>query len=90
MISPISGLSVKGVIFHQGYNNAFEGSAGVDLYRDVFPEMITAWRQAFDDPQLPFGILSLCTDGYPQTLDNYCEKMFDAGIGIRAAVSDLP
>ncbi len=85
MIAPISGLSVKGVIFHQGYNNALEGSAGVDLYRDVFPEMITAWRSAFDDPQLPFGILSLCTDGYPQTLDNYCEKMFDAGIGIRAA-----
>jgi sialate O-acetylesterase len=85
MISPLDGLSVKGAIFHQGYNNAFEGSVGVDMYRDVFPEMITAWRKAFNDPEMPFGILSLCTDGYPQIRDNYCEKMFNAGIDIRAA-----
>jgi sialate O-acetylesterase len=85
MISPIAGLSVKGAIFHQGYNNAFEGSVGVDLYRDVFPEMIKAWRRTFEDPEMPFGILSLCTDGYPQTRNDYCEKMFNAGIGIRAA-----
>lgn len=85
MISPIAGLSVKGAIFHQGYNNAFDGSAGADMYRDIFPVMIRAWRMAFEDPALPFGILSLCTDGYPQTLDDYCEKMFNAGIDIRAA-----
>jgi len=85
MISPIAGLSVKGAIFHQGYNNAFEGSAGAEMYRDIFPEMIKAWRKAFSDPEMPFGILSLCTDGYPQTRDDYCEKMFNAGIEIRAA-----
>ena len=85
MIAPIAGLSVKGAIFHQGYNNAFDGSVGVEMYRDVFPEMIKAWRTAFRDPEMPFGILSLCTDGYPQTRDDYCEKMFNAGIEIRAA-----
>lgn len=85
MIAPLSGLSVKGAIFHQGYNNAFEGSVGADMYRDVFPQMITSWREAFNDPEMPFGILSLCTDGYPQTRDDYCEKMFNAGIDIRAA-----
>lgn len=85
MIAPLEGLSVKGAIFHQGYNNAFDGSTGVELYRDVFPKMIEAWRTAFNDPEMPFGILSLCTDGYPQTLENYCEKMFNAGIEIRAA-----
>jgi sialate O-acetylesterase len=85
MITPIAGLSVKGAIFHQGYNNAFEGSTGADMYRDIFPEMIRAWRKAFGDPEMPFGILSLCTDGYPQTRDDYCEKMFNAGIEIRAA-----
>lgn len=84
MIAPLAGLSVKGAIFHQGYNNAFDGSIGVELYRDVFPEMIRAWRSAFNDPALPFGIISLCTDGYPQTRDDYCEKMFNAGIEIRA------
>ncbi len=85
MIAPLAGLSVKGAIFHQGYNNAFEGSVGAEMYRDIFPEMIKAWRNAFNDPEMPFGILSLCTDGYPQTRDNYCEKMFNAGIDIRAA-----
>ncbi|MEQ8787257.1 MAG: hypothetical protein RIC55_13210 [Pirellulaceae bacterium] len=85
MLAPIAGLSVKGAIFHQGYNNAFDGSAGAAMYRDIFPEMIKAWRTAFGDPEMPFGILSLCTDGYPQTRDDYCEKMFNAGIEIRAA-----
>lgn len=85
MIAPLEGLAVKGVIFHQGYNNAFDGSLGAEMYRDVFPEMITAWREAFRDAELPFGILSLCTDGYPQTRDDYSEKMFNAGIEIRAA-----
>jgi sialate O-acetylesterase len=85
MIAPLEGFAVKGVIFHQGYNNAFEGSVGAAMYRDIFPVMIKAWRSAFADPALPFGILSLCTDGYPQTREDYCEKMFDAGIDIRAA-----
>jgi sialate O-acetylesterase len=85
MIGPLAGLSVKGAIFHQGYNNAFDGSVGVAMYRDVLPEMIKAWRAAFQDPEMPFGIISLCTDGYPQTRNDYCEKMFNAGIDLRAA-----
>ena len=85
MISPLVGLSIKGAIFHQGYNNAFDGSTGAEMYRDVFPQMIAAWRSAFNDAEMPFGILSLCTAGDPQTLENYCEMMYDAGILIRAA-----
>ncbi|MGF1582805.1 MAG: hypothetical protein ACFCD0_26080 [Gemmataceae bacterium] len=85
MISPIAGFPIKGAIFHQGYNNAFEGSVGADRYREIFPEMIRAWRKTFNDPEMPFGILSLCTDGYPQTRKDYCEKMFNAGIEIREA-----
>ncbi|MEM9108993.1 MAG: hypothetical protein AAGC72_03125 [Planctomycetota bacterium] len=85
MIAPLKGLSVKGAIFHQGFNNAFSGQRGIDMYTDVFPEMIKAWRSAFNDPEMPFGILSLCTAGNPQQLDNYSEMMFDAGVGLRAA-----
>lgn len=85
MIAPLEGLSIKGAIFHQGFNNAFNGQQGIDMYEDVFPEMIKAWRSAFNDNELPFGILSLCTAGNPQTLDNYSEWMFDAGVGLRAA-----
>lgn len=85
MIAPLAGLSIKGAIFHQGYNNAFEGSIGAEMYRDIFPKMIQAWREAFNDPAMPFGILSLCTEGYPQTREDYCEKMFNTGIEIREA-----
>lgn len=85
MIAPIAGLSIKGALFHQGYNNAFEGSIGAAMYRDIFPKMIKAWRETFNDTAMPFGIISLCTEGYPQTRDDYCEKMFNDGIDIRAA-----
>lgn len=85
MLEPLAGFAVKGVLWHQGYNNAFDGMPGARLYRAVLPEMIRAWRAAFGDPQLPFGILSQCTEGTPQTRDNYCEKMLDAGIYIREA-----
>ncbi len=85
MIAPLAGLSVKGAIFHQGFNNAFDGSIGAEMYRDVFPEMIAAWRRALGDENMPFGILSLCTAGDAQTRANYCEMMFDAGVFIRAA-----
>jgi sialate O-acetylesterase len=85
MIGPIAGLQVKGAIFHQGYNNCFNGTQGAIMYRHIFPEMIAAWRAAFNDPQMPFGILSLCTEGTVQTLDNYCEMMANPGPFIREA-----
>ena len=85
MIAPLSGLSVKGAIFHQGYNNCFDGTRGAKMYSQVFPKMISSWREAFDDPQMPFGILSLCTEGVPQDNDNYVECMANAGPYIREA-----
>lgn len=85
MIAPIAGLQVKGAVFHQGYNNCFNGTEGARMYRAVFPHMIRAWRAAFNDPQLPFGILSLCTEGTAQTLDNYSELMANPGPYIREA-----
>ena len=83
MLGTIEGLSVKGAIWHQGYNNAFSALNGPWMYREVFPVMIESWRKAFNDPGMPFCILSLCTDGEPQSLDNYCEKMLNLGIEIR-------
>jgi sialate O-acetylesterase len=85
MISPIAGLAVKGAIFHQGYNNANGGTFGAALYAQVFPEMIAAWRAAFEDPELPFGIISLCTEGPQQTHENFVELMLNDGIYIREA-----
>jgi len=46
--------------------------------------MIEARRAAFNDPQMAFGIISLCTAGN-QTADNYLEQMLDVGANIREA-----
>ena len=85
MIAPIEGLAVKGAIFHQGYNNCFRGTPGADMYRDVFPHMIESWRAAFEDPEMPFGIISLCTEGTAQNRDNFVELMANVGPYIREA-----
>jgi sialate O-acetylesterase len=82
MIAPIAGLPVKGAIWHQGYTNASQPEGHV-MYYQVFAEMIEAWRAAFDDPAMPFGIISLCTEGPPQNLDNYLEMMINEGPYIR-------
>ena len=83
MMAPIAGMSAKGVLWHQGFNNALQPN-GHAAYAQIFPEMIASWRKAFQDPQLPFGIISLCTAGEPQDLDNYLESMLDEGVYIRA------
>ncbi len=83
MLAPLAGFPIKGAIWHQGFNNALEPN-GHALYAQVFPKMIEAWRAAFNDPQLPFGIISLCTAGEPQDRDDYLERMLDEGIYIRA------
>ncbi|MDT8388945.1 MAG: sialate O-acetylesterase [Lentisphaeria bacterium] len=83
MIAPIAGFAVKGAIYHQGFNNSRADAAA--FYYQVFPKMIGAWRAAFNDPTMAFGIISLCTDGTPQTLDNYVESMMNFGIYVREA-----
>ena len=82
VIAPIAGFSVKGAIWHQGYNNS-RADAANGFYSLVLPKMITSWRAAFNDPKMPFGIISLCTDSTPQTLDNFLECMLDYGIYVR-------
>lgn len=82
IVSPIAGIKVKGAIWHQGFNNAMEPEGHI-FYYQVFDDMIASWRKAFGDPEMPFGIISLCTEGAPQTLDNYLEKTINEGIYIR-------
>jgi len=85
VIRPLRDLAVAGVVWHQGYNNAFNGSAGARMYYEVFAKMIASWRETFADRKLPFCIISLCTDSQPQTRDNFLVPMYDAGIYIREA-----
>lgn len=85
VIEPLEGLSAKGAVFHQGFNNCFNGSEGARMYDQVFGEMIRAWRCAFMDESLPFCVISLCTAGEPQTSDNFLVPMHDVGALIREA-----
>jgi len=85
VIKPLRGLAVAGALFHQGYNNAFSGSAGARMYYQVFGRMITAWRDTFGDSQMAFCIISLCTDQQPQTRENFLGPMYDAGVLLREA-----
>jgi len=85
VISPIAGFAVKGAIFHQGYNNCFSGVWGATMYRAVFPELIRGWREAFNDPKMPFGILSQCVAGKVQDLNNFLPYMTDIGARLREA-----
>ncbi|MEM7392275.1 MAG: sialate O-acetylesterase, partial [Verrucomicrobiota bacterium] len=55
-IEPLSRFSVRGCLFYQGENNTFEG---YETYAYSFPCVIRDWREAFGDPDLPFGIISL-------------------------------
>lgn len=81
-LSTIAGLPVKGVIWHQGYNEALMPN-GHKVYARVFPEMIKAWRAAFNDPAMPFGIITQETQDQPQTLENFLPPMVDEGNYIR-------
>jgi len=85
VIRPLEGLAVKGAVFHQGFNNCFGGSAGARMYYQVFGEMIAAWRSAFNDAQMPFCVISLCTAGEPQTPENFLPPMYDVGPLLREA-----
>ncbi len=93
MLGVFGGLSVKGAIFNQGYNNAM-GDARPRLYARTFNAMIRDWRRTFRDEKMPFGIVELTAGGGPQTLENFARVMVDAGPFIREgqykAWRDLP
>ncbi len=49
-VEPIKDFPVSGVIWYQGESNAGRAYQ----YRDLFPTMIGAWREAWGQPELPF------------------------------------
>lgn len=81
-IAPIAGLAVKGAIFHHGYNNALSDSRP-HQYAENFSALIRDWREAFNDDNMPFGIIALSAGGSAQTRENFEEFMVDAGPFIR-------
>jgi sialate O-acetylesterase len=55
------------------------------MYYQVFGKMISAWRSAFNEAQMPFCIISLCTAGEPQTPETFAARMYDVGVLLREA-----
>ena len=58
MFGVFKGLHIKGVAFHQGFNNAMMNtSCKPKFYRILMKLMIDGWREDFQDPDLPVAIV---------------------------------
>jgi len=57
MMVPLRGLSVRGALFYQGENNAFGESW--KPFPATYPAVIAEWRELFEDPQLPMGLIQI-------------------------------
>jgi sialate O-acetylesterase len=55
MISPLTNLSIKGVLWYQGESNWFRAYQ----YRELFPMMIADWRAKFNQGDFPFLYVQL-------------------------------
>jgi sialate O-acetylesterase len=84
MFGVFKGLNVKGVAFHQGFNNAMMNtSCKPKFYRVLMKLMVDGWREDFNDPQLPVAIIGLCAGGKAQTRLNFEEQGFSSAAYIR-------
>ena len=58
MFGVFKGLNIKGVAFHQGFNNAMMNtSCKPKFYRILMKLMVEGWREDFNDPQLPVAVI---------------------------------
>lgn len=65
MVNPLRDFPIKGCIWYQGCNNV--GRA--DQYAVLFPQMVKGWRNAFNNPDMPFYFVQLA--GY--LAPRYCQ-----------------
>jgi sialate O-acetylesterase len=82
-LSTISGLANQRCTVAPRLQRCFDPEWAQTLRESVFPEMIAAWRSAFHDPAMPFGIITQETQDQPQTLENFLPPMVDEGNYIR-------
>jgi len=71
MFGVFKGLNIKGVLFHQGYNNAMGGTCRPKRYRVFMKLMVEGWREDFNDPNLPVGVIEFCAGSITQSDDNF-------------------
>ena len=83
MFGVFKGLHIKGVLFHQGYNNAMSSACRPKRYRVLMKLMVEGWREDFGDPTLPVGVIGFCAGSIPQTRDNFEVWSVSGGAFIR-------
>ena len=84
MFGVFKGLNIKGVAFHQGFNNAMMNtSCKPKFYRVLMKLMVDGWREYFSDPQLPVAVIGLCAGGQAQTRQNFEQSGFSTAAYIR-------
>ncbi len=71
MFGVFKGLNIKGVLFHQGYNNAMATNCRPKRYRVLVKLMVEGWREDFQDEHLPVGIIGFCAGGVTQCHENF-------------------
>jgi len=85
MFGIFKGYNIKGVLFHQGFNNALFSNSRPNFYRILMKLMIQGWREDFNDPELPVGVIEFCAGGEAQNEDNFEAESYAAGPYIREA-----
>jgi len=86
MFGVFKGLNIKGVLFHQGYNNALMSACRPRRYRVLMKLMIEGWREDFGDPALPVAVIGGCgSGGEVQTRENFEALSVASGAYIREA-----
>jgi sialate O-acetylesterase len=86
MFGVFKGLQIKGVAFHQGFNNSMNNtSCNPKFYRTLMKLMMEGWREDFQDPKLPIAVIELCAGGTAQTPLNFEVEGFSTASYIREA-----
>ncbi len=71
MFGVFKGYNIKGVLFHQGFNNTLSGNCRPKRYRALMKLMVEGWREEFNDPALPVGVISGCGGDDSQNAENF-------------------
>jgi sialate O-acetylesterase len=79
------GYHIKGVLFHQGFNNTLGDNFRPKRYRVLMKLMIEGWREDFQDSGLPVGVIGGCGASNRQNEENFELLSIETGPYIREA-----
>ncbi len=70
-VRPLLRLPIRGVIWYQGEANADD--ADIDAHRELIISLISGWREAFGQPELPFIMVQLPRFGNEKAFPHWPE-----------------